>query len=90
MKSSTFRLTAFDEGSVTGTPDNLRLVCLEESGGKLAIWGKQGARRNIDAVLKTGMPCTVECEWREPNPTHAAKFGHRYWVREDFSLKVVS
>lgn len=89
MESGTFRLIGFDEGGVMGTPDNLRLVCLTQSEGKLAIWGKQGARRNIDAVLNAGMPCTVECEWREPNPIHADKFGHRYWVREDFRLNVV-
>lgn len=89
MQTGIFRLVGFDEGGVTGTPDNLRLVCHTESHGKLVIWGKRDARRNIDAVLNAGLPCTIECDWRAPNPTHAKKFGHRYWVRQDFRLKVV-
>jgi hypothetical protein len=89
MNKGTFRLVAFDEGGVAGSPENRRLVCLVDSGGKLAIWGKDGARRNIDAVLKAGVPCTVECEWRPPNPVHAEKFGHTQWVREDLHLAVV-
>lgn len=84
-----FRLIAFDEGGVNGAPDNLRLVCRVEGGGKLAIWGKTDSRRSIDAVLAAGVPCTVECEWREPNPIQAERFGHTHWVREDLDLKVV-
>lgn len=89
MNSGTFRLVAFDEGGVMGTTQNRRLVCLIESGGKLAIWGKDSARRNIDAVLAAGLPCTVECSWREPNPIQAARFGHTQWVREDLDLKII-
>jgi hypothetical protein len=88
LRSGSFTLTAFDEGGVQGTPDHRRLVCLVASGGKLAIWGKDGARGNIDSVLRAGLPCRVDCEYRVPNETHAAKFGHRYWVREDSRLTI--
>lgn len=90
MNQGRFRLVGLDEGGVAGSPDNRRLVCNIDSGGKLAIWGKDGARRNIDTVLRAGVPCTVECQWREPNPVHADKFGHTHWVREDLELKVVT
>jgi hypothetical protein len=85
-----FLLVGFDEGGLSGSPENLRLVCNVASGGKLAIWGKEGSRRNIDAVLEAGLPCTVESEWLLPNPVHAEKFDHTYWVREDLALRVVT
>jgi hypothetical protein len=88
MDRSIFRLVALDEGGVRGTPDNLRLVCITDRDEKIAIWGKQDARRNIDAVLTAGIPCTVDTEWREPGEVQARKFGHRYWVRGDFALTV--
>ena len=72
-----------------GSAQNWRLVCHIQSGGKLAFWGKEGARKNIDAVLAAGLPCTAECEWREPNPIQAERFGHTQWVRQDFDLKVI-
>ena len=91
MDKDKFRLISFDEEPpVQGTPANLRLVCRLQGGGKLAIWGKAGSRRSIDAVLAAGVPCTVECEWREPNPIQAEKFGHTQWVREDLDLKVIA
>jgi hypothetical protein len=90
MRRGTFRLIGLDEGGVEGTPDNLRLVCLTESKGKLAIWGRDGATGNIDKVLKAGLPCTIECEYREPNEIHRDRFGHEYWVRQDFDLTVTS
>jgi hypothetical protein len=90
MPRGTFHLVGLDEGGVRGRPDNLRLVCLIQSAGKLAIWGKHENRHNIDAVMNAGVPCTVECEYREPNPIHAQNFGHTHWVPEDFELKVVA
>lgn len=88
LQKGTFHLTGFDEGGVRGSARHRRLVCLIASGGKLAIWGKDGARKNIDTVLRAGMPCVIECEYREPNQTHAAQYDHRYWVREDCTLVV--
>jgi hypothetical protein len=85
-----FQITGFDEGGVKGTPENLRLVCLTDSDGKLAVWGAKASRRNIDKILRADLPCQVECEWRAPNPTQARKFGHRFWVREDCELNVLS
>ena len=89
MPKATLRLVGFDEGGVSGSPTNLRLVCRIASGGKLAIWGKSGSRRNIDKVLQAGMPCTVVCEYRQPNEIHAVEYGHTHWVREDMDLEVV-
>ena len=89
MPNIRLRLVALDEGEVKGAPSNLRLVCVTDSGEKLAIWGKRGNRRNIDLVLAAGLPCTVECEYREPNQIHRDKFGHTYWVREDFHLTIL-
>ena len=88
MSVTKLRLIGFDEGGVCGT-QNLRLVCNLESGGKLAIWGSPDVRGNIDAVLKAGLPCTVECEWIAPNPEMAEKFGHAYWVPQHCSLRIV-
>jgi len=90
MNHGVFHLVALDEGGVCGTPDNLRLVCLTDRQEKVAIWGKEGDRRNIDTVLKAGIPSTVDAEWREPGEVQARKFGHRYWVREDCALSVVT
>ena|SRR2546425_8593321 len=81
MNRGVFRLVALDEGGVRGTPDNLRLVCITDGDEKVAIWGKQGGRNNIDTVLKAGILCVVDTEWREPGEVQARKFGHRYWVR---------
>ena len=86
MTKEQFRLIAFDElGGVRRTPECLRLVCLMESGGKLAIWGSDENRRNIDVVLKKGLPCTVECEYIEP-AEWGLVFGHTHWVPEDRPL----
>jgi hypothetical protein len=85
----TFRIVALDEGGVRGTPDNRRLVCVLDHGGKLAIWGRDGARENIDKVLSAGLPCSVECEYRPPNEIQAEKYGHTHWVQQDFALTVL-
>ena len=89
MERATLRLVACDEGGVSGTPDNLRLVCLATGGKKVAFWGSQGRRENIDKVLRAGLPCTIECEYREPGRIQGDKFGHTHWVRQDFQLNVV-
>ena len=85
-----FRLIAFDEsGGVQFTLEALRLVCLMDSGGKLAIWGSNENRRNIDLVLQNGVPCTVECEYIEP-AAWAFVYGHTHWVPESRSLRIVA
>ncbi len=89
----TFKLVALDEGGVMRSrqkANGLRLVCRIEGGGKLAIWGKEGARKNIDAVWSAGLPCTVECEYQQPSRVHAEKYGHTQWVGDDCWLRVVS
>jgi hypothetical protein len=89
MDTGTFRLVRFDEeGGVRGTPENRRLVCVTDAGEKIAIWGSDRDRTNIDAVLSADLPCTIDCEWREPGDAQATRFGHRYWVRQDFKLVV--
>ena len=87
--SGTFRLVAFDEGGVRGAPYRRRLVCNIEGGGKMAISGQDGSRRNIDAVLNAGTPCTVECEYRSPSPHMAQRFGHTHWVPQDARLRIL-
>lgn len=83
------RLIAFDEPSgVQRTPECLRLVCLMDTGGKLAIWGSDENRRNIDLVLKKGMPCAVGCEYIGPSEWGLVD-GHSHWVPEHRSLRIV-
>lgn len=89
MSRGQFRLTAFNEkGGVQRTAQSLRLVCVMESGGRLAIWGSESNRRNIDLVLNNGLPCTVECDYREPSPW-GKELGHTHWVPEDRLLRVM-
>lgn len=89
MGKGTFLLKAFDEpGGIHRTAKSLRLVCVMESGDKLAIWGSEGNSRNIDLVMKRGMPCTVECEPVEPSDWGKG-YGHTHWVPEDRPLRVV-
>lgn len=89
MESARFRLVRFDEGGVNRNGNTFRLVCVIESGGKLAIWGDEGDMRNIEAVGKAGMPCTVECEYRTPEDW-GVKYGHTHWVPQHQSLRVIS
>jgi hypothetical protein len=84
-----FQIAGFDEGGVRGTASNLRLVCLLDGGGKLAIWGRQGASGNIDEVVNAGPRCSVDCEFQPPGEIQARKYGHTHWVHQTFSLAVV-
>ena len=87
----TFHLVGFDEDGVKGQSEKRRLVCAIESGGKLAIWGQEVPSRNmrnIDSVLKSGVPCVVECEYQEPTEW-AKSYGHTHWVAQDFDLRVI-
>jgi hypothetical protein len=83
------RLVSLDEGGVTGSPESLRLVCQTDSGQKIAIWGRRSNTANIDSVLNAGLPCTIDCEYREPNDVHHRKYGHTYWVPETCPLIVL-
>ena len=84
-----FRLAGFDQGGVRGPASNLRLVCFIDGGGKLAVWGRQGASGNIDRVLSSGPRCSVDCEFREPSASHRKEYGHTHWVHETFALSIV-
>ena len=86
----TFRLVGLDEGGVRGSPDHRRLVCNIDGGGKLVIWGQEGSRGNIDAVLRAGMPCSVECKWVLPTPAFAQRYKHTHWVPWNNELHIVS
>jgi hypothetical protein len=91
MPCGTFRLVEFDEGAVQGMQENRRLVCVTDSGSKLAIWGQEIPTRNmqnIDSVLEAGLPCVVECEYRNP-AEWADCYGHTHWVPQDCSLRVI-
>ncbi len=90
MEMLRFRLTGLDEGGVRQSRenDNLRLVCLIEGGGKLAVWGRSNSRENIDRV-QSSVPCSVECECIEPE-TWALRYGHTKWVPQGSTLRVLS
>ena len=89
MNSGVFRIVRFDEGGEkVGPKGDLRLVCNVEGGEKIAIWGSEHSRNNIDAVLKAGLPCNIECEYRPPGP-FGKKFGHTHWVPEDCHLRIL-
>ena len=91
METLRFRLTGLDEGGVRQSreKDNLRLVCLLEGGGKLAIWGRPDSRQNIDRVRTASMPCDVECECVDPE-SWALGYGHTKWVPQGSTLRVIS
>ena len=88
MNSGVFRIIGFDEGEEKIGPKGAhRLVCNVEGGGKIAIWGSEHSRSNIDAVLKAGLPCNIECEYRPPGPDHTHKYGHTHWVPQTYLLR---
>ncbi len=91
MMRMTFKLIGLDEGGVRHSQgkNTVRLVCLIEGGGKLAIWGSIGSVANINKVQLVGMPCEVECDCIEPEPW-ASQYGHSYWVPEGNNLHVIS
>ena len=48
MAIQTLNLVGFDESGIKQSNGNLRLVCLINRGGKLAIWGSGTTRRNLN------------------------------------------
>ena len=88
--SGAFRLVGFDEGEKKIGPNgDHRLVCNVEGGGKIAIWGRDHSRRNIEAVLEAGIPCKIECDHRLPEPW-GTQYGHTHWVPEKARLRIVA
>lgn len=88
MGDDLFYIVGFDEGGErAGASGAKRLVCNIDGDGKLAIWGSEQNRANIDAVLAAGLPCVVRCAWVEPKPW-AKEHGHTHWVREQARLEV--
>lgn len=82
-----FYLVGFDEdGEMEGARGAKRLVCNIEGGGKLAIWGSEWNRANIDAVLAAGLPCIVRCACAEPQPW-GEEYGHTHWVPQHVRLE---
>ena len=86
-----FVLTALDEtGPIKSKgKNNLRLVCCIEGGGKLAIWGTVDSHSNIDAVLRAGMPCTIECDTAEAVDPRFRRYGHTAWCPQNGRLRIV-
>jgi hypothetical protein len=87
----TLKLIRLDEHGVRQNqdkPGTLRLVCLIGGGGKLAVWGSDASRENIDKVLNTGTPCEVECECVFAREPWITKFGHTYWLPDGRKLSV--
>jgi hypothetical protein len=86
-----FKLVGFDEGSERQSRENenLRLTCLIDGDGILAVWGSPGNHKNIDTVLAARMPCEVECECIPAKDSWTNQHGHKYWVPERGSLRVI-
>ncbi len=91
MEIKRFNLIAFDEGDVrqSSTNANLRLVCVINEGGKLAVWGSGRSTGNIEKVRAAGMPCVIECECIRARQPWAGKYDHRYWVPQMGKLRVL-
>ena len=84
----TFTLIGYDEGEMrVGSDGAHRLVCVAESGAKVAVFGSEGNLENINAVLDAGLPCVVRCRTRSPASYAAKCFGHTHWVSEDSTLE---
>ena len=88
--NGTFTIISFDENGVRENEGKLRLVCNIEDDGKLALWGHEQNRHNIDAILNAGLPCRIECEYSEPAPWASTKFNHTHWVTTQARLEVLS
>jgi len=86
-----FTIVNYEEGGPResqGSP-NIRLVCVTNVNEKLVVWGEKGNTANIDKVIAAGLPCELECEYREPDDWAKDKFGHKYWVPQHAKVKVV-
>jgi len=86
-----FALVRYEEGGPVRSQDEptTRLVCITDSDEKLVVWGEIGNTANIDKVLRAGLPCEVECEYREPEEWARNNYRHKYWVPSDTELRVV-
>lgn len=90
-ETARFHLVSFDEGGVKGTQNRLRLVCIARNGWKVALWGRQHGRKNIDSVLEAGLPCMIQCDRTyKPAQWAAEEFGHDYWIPENANVRVVA
>lgn len=89
MERGIFTVVKFDEGGVRGTPENQRLVCVLDGGGKLAIWGSETDSRNVDLVAGLTPPFRIQCDFQPPGGPQARTFGHTHWVKEGSFLQVL-
>ena len=84
----TFTFIGYDEGEMKVGPDGAhRLVCVAESGAKVAIFGNEGNLKNINAVLDADLPCVVRRKMRTPATYAAERFARTHWVTEDSTLE---
>ena len=92
MRRVRLRLVGWDEGGVKENPADgtLRLVCRLADGGKVALWGTQDSRDNIDWVRSAGPRCEIECDSVTPASWTANEYGHTHWVPGDNFLQVDS
>ena len=89
MNSGVFRIAGFDEsGEKVGPKGDRRLVCNVGGGGRIAIWGSERSQSNIEAVLKAGLPCSIECEYRPPG-SWGKQYDHTHWVPESWRLRIL-
>ena len=91
VKTDSFQLIGYDEGRLReGPKGDLRLVCNAKSGEKVAIFGSEQERSNIDAVLNAGIPCAINCETRPPADWATEQYSHTHWVPEGNTLNVMA
>ena len=87
-----FRILAYEEGGKVRSQEepNVRLVCITDANEKLVLWGTEKVNTsNIDRVLQKGLPCELECEYREPEEYFRTRFGHTYWVPQGAKVEIV-
>ncbi|MDE0332483.1 MAG: hypothetical protein OXL41_11500 [Nitrospinae bacterium] len=86
----TFTFISYDEGEMKVGPDGAhRLVCVTESGAKVAIFGSAQNLENVNTVLDARLPCVVRCKTRTPADYATKRLGHTHWVSEDSTLEAM-
>ena len=90
-KESTIEMFTFlgydEDGMIIGSTGAHRLLCVANSGAIAVIFGREMEMKNVNAVLKAGLPCVVRCEPYPGSETVGRVFGHTHWVWEHSMLE---
>ena len=77
------RLVGFVDGGVMREPGGrLVLACDTPTGDVIAFLGRVCARSTIDTILKTRLPCTVDCDPHRPGGILPFSRGYTLYVPE--------